>query len=348
MTNIITTIGPASLNNSTLAYFATHGVKIARLNFSHGTSQWHIEAGKMCKEHGLELMFDLAGPKVLLGQLANDTTVANNEEIAIEQQKECQTYPYEAQVGGAQMRVFPCQFAMNEFVSVGTDVLVNDGYMEWKVRSIQGDRVVAHVEFGGVVKSNKGVNLPGTKLDIHFLVDRDLELIAACLPALQPAWIAPSFVKTVEDLHTLKAFIEEVKQKNNMPANYQPKICTKIEMHEAVEPESLEKITQESDMLMVARGDLALETKPAHLMVPFLQDAIVNSARKQGKLVIIATQMMESMIESPVPTRAEISDLYRAIHINKADFVMLSAESAVGKFPEKCVNIMYSLAKMGE
>jgi len=345
MTSIITTIGPASLQSSVLEFFASHGVKIARLNFSHGTAAWHTEAGHLCRSYGFDLMLDLAGPKVLLGSLTADSEITTGEEIIIEEQVATKEYPYEENINGKTMRVFPCQFPLYQYIEgAGATILINDGYLRLTAISKENERVVAKVDFGGVVKSNKGVNLPGTKLDIHFLVDRDLELLRDCLPALLPEWVAPSFVKSTEDLETLKAYILKLKEEFSLPADYMPKICTKLEMSEVVTDEELPKVIDASDMVMVARGDLALETTPAHIETPFLQEKIVALAHSKNKPVVVATQILESMISSPVPTRAEVSDLYRAIHINKAEFVMLSGETAAGKFPEKCVEVMYNMA----
>jgi len=344
MTSIITTIGPASLNTAVLQHFATHSVRIARLNFSHNTADWHIRAGKICKEHGLDLMLDLAGPKVLLGTLAGDTAIATDQEIAIEEQSPDRTYPYEAIIDGARIQVFPCQFPIDNYLkNPQAPILINDGTIQLQFQYITNKRVIAHVQFGGVMKSNKGINLPGTEIAIDFLVERDTRLLSACLPALLPHWIAPSFVKSASDLHTLKTFLQKIHAQAGLPDTYQPRICTKIEMSEAVQADALDDIIAESDMVMVARGDLGMETQPTHIQVPFLQDRIVQAAHAADIEVVVATQMLESMVGSPVPNRAEMSDVYRAVHINKAQYIMLSAESAIGQFPMQCVQYMHDI-----
>lgn len=150
--------------------------------------------------------------------------------------------------------------------------------------------------------------------------------------------MAASFVKTVDDIHRLKKAIQNSLSNAN---NYYPKIIAKIEMAEAIEPTNISNIINESDMIMIARGDLALETTPVHIRVPFIQADLVRRCQKQNKPFIIATQILESMITCPVPTRAEISDLYRDVVLDKANYVMLSSEAAVGKYPKECVTIMH-------
>jgi pyruvate kinase len=336
MTKIVTTIGPASFNPETLEFYKSHGVAIARLNFSHGSIEKHIEMAETCRSYGFEILVDTAGPKVLLGTLSANVTVETGTTVLFEFQDTTKVYPYD--LDG--VTVLPCQFKMQDFVKEGATILIDDGKLSLTAKIIDEHGVTAHMDFGGYIKSNKGVNLPGTDVNINFLVDRDLELISAVVPAVKPEWIAPSFVKTVEDLNTLTSYLEGLEGVGN-DDGYMPKICTKIEMDEAIT--NFDAILGLSDMIMIARGDLAIETTPAHIMVPELQDMMAEKCQKAGKPFIVATQILESMMESPVPTRAEVSDLYRAIKYNKADYVMLSGESAAGAFPKECVDLMYTM-----
>ena len=344
MTKIVATIGPASQDLATLTFFRQHSVQIARLNFSHNSAEWHIETGRKCRAVGFELMVDLAGPKILLGFLSTDKTMINTgDTIIIEKQNPNHTYPYLQQ----DLQVLPCQFHIEEFVKPGQPILIDDGKISCEVTKVSDQRVYCRVNHGGVVKSNKGVNMPLSDIEIDFLVDRDRDFLSQVLPAIRPEYVAPSFVKTIKDLEKLKAFIQEILKQQQIN-DYFPKVCTKIEMGEAVKPENLEAIIQASDMIMIARGDLALETLPNHIKVPFYQEKIKRLCQKHKKPFIVATQILETMTDNPVPTRAEMSDLYRAVCLDNADFVMLSGESAGGKFPTKCVQIMHDMIHLSK
>lgn len=333
-TKIITTIGPASANNEVLSFFKDHRVTISRLNFSHGTVESHSTMANLCKQYGFEIMIDTAGPKVLLGALSQPIEIIKGSTIILEFTKTDAVYPFANNEG---VTILPCQFKIHEFVKIGATILIDDGKVNLEVVSVNSDFVTTIVVAGGVIKSNKGVNLPGSSVNIPFLVERDLSMIADCLPIIKPEWIALSFVKNNADLITYNNFVDEIVSKNNL-GNYKPKICVKIEMAEAIE--NFEELLSNCDMIMIARGDLAVETSPAHVMVPVLQDNIVKACQEAGKPFIVATQMLESMMSAPVPTRAEVSDIYRAVKYNEADYIMLSGETAAGSFPIESVSIM--------
>ncbi len=349
MTKIITTIGPASDNEEMLSFFVKNKVEIARLNFSHNTPQWHIETGKKARNKGLKLMLDLAGPKVLLGNLKLESELETGKEVIIEKENPERDYPdWERSKEDKQTMVLPTYLDFYDYVNIDSIILIDDGKVQLKVKEKKDNRLLCDVIFGGKVKSHKGINLPKTKLNIDFLVDRDKDFLKIVLPELKPEFVAPSFVKTVDDLNLLKVFIEKILKDNNIN-DYFPKICTKLEMSEAVENDiNLINIIDNSDMLMIARGDLALETNPLHIKVPFLQDKIIDFCRKKDKPFVVATQILESMFISPVPLRSEISDLYRATKINKANYIMLSGETAAGKFPKKCVELMSQMIDLAE
>lgn len=339
MTKIITTIGPASQEEEVLNFFKEHSVAITRLNFSHNSPQWHIEVGKKCRQAGFILMADLAGPKILLGSLrVEKTTIKTKEQIVIETQDPKHEYPYHEEG----RMVLPCQFHIEKFVKAGQPILIDDGKIQCVVAQVEGNKVICDVQHGGLVKSNKGVNLPLSSIDIDFLVERDRRFLSEIVPVIRPEYVAPSFVKTKADLDKLKNFLQSILAEHNI-TDYYPKICTKVEMGEAVESDNLRDIVEHSDMIMIARGDLALETLPNHIKVPFYQAKIKLLCKQTNTPFVVATQMLETMCESPVPTRAEMSDLYRAVVIDQADYVMLSGETAVGQFPTKCVELMHDM-----
>lgn len=341
-TKIIATIGPSSNSPETLAFFKNHGVEYARLNFSHGTAQWHRETAAECRAHGLKIMFDLAGPKVLLGELAHTLEIARGQDIMLEFVQNEQVYPYPTYNGGKETMVLPCQFMINEFVREGDSIYIDDGKVKLTVTAIKNNQVQCTVVNGGVVKSNKGVNIPGCDPNIDFIVDRDRHLLAELFADVKPDMIAVSFVRYAADLVTIEEYLTELLRVHNI-SDYFPAICSKIEQQQAVMGENFRGILEKSDVIMIARGDLALETEPINLTVPFYQKQLVDICKTNQTPVIIATQILESMMTSKVPTRAEVSDLYRAVVEDKADYIMLSGESAAGPFPHESVELMYNM-----
>ncbi len=335
-TTIITTIGPSCLNDTTLSFFKNHSVEYARLNFSHSSSQWHIDAGKQCRENGLKLLMDLGGPKIRLGVLQEDTKIENGAKIALEHTKES-SYPYKLKSG---VTVLPVAVDLAPALAVGRQILVDDGKLDLVVDAIEGEHIFCTVRAGGVFRSRKGVNLPESSLAISFLTDRDKQMLRETLKDLQPDVIASSFVKTKADIDMIKDYIHQIIQEEGIDNSYFPLICAKLEQHELFVNGNLEEIIDASDILMIARGDLALEVTPAHVILPFLQERIIRACKKAGKPFVVATQILETMISTPVPTRAEVSDLYRAVVLDEADFIMLSGESAMGEYPIQCVQLM--------
>lgn len=344
-TKIITTIGPSSLNTETLAFFKNHSVEYARLNFSHSSSDWHFDAGKKCREAGLKLLIDLGGPKIRLGVLHGDTEIKNGEKVALELSKEGISYPFHLKTKEI---VLPVGVDIVPTMVEGCDILVDDGKLRLAVEKIKDGKVFCIVASGGVFKSRKGVNLPNSSLKITFLTDRDKSMIIDTLALLKPDMVACSFVKTTNDIDEMKAFLKKVIAEQNIDSSYFPKICCKLEQHELFVGNNLEDIVQACDLVMIARGDLALEVTPPHLILPFLQEKIERVCVKFNKPFVVATQILESMIECPVPTRAEVSDLYRAVILDKANYVMLSGESAMGQYPIQCVELMHDMITKGE
>lgn len=347
MTRIITTIGPSSQDIGTLLYFAEHKVEYARLNYSHNVPEWHIEIGKKARQAGLKLLADLSGPKIRLGDIEHDLDIQDGQNVIFEKQLPEKSYPYWEKLEDFEAPVLPTNIDLSEFLKVDKDILVDDGKLHLICKKVSGERVQAQVIFGGKVKTHKGINLPGTDVRIPFLTERDKAFLRSTLDILRPEYVANSFVKTAQDVRNNKEFIRNLLNERGV-SDYFPKICTKVEMGEAVQPENLAQIIDESDMIMIARGDLALESHPLHTRVPFVQEEIKKLCNQKNKPFIVATQVLESMANSPVPTRAEVSDLYRAVVLDKANYVMLSGESASGEFPRKCVDLMETMILEGE
>ena len=345
MTKIVATIGPASSENEMLDYFAQNDVQIARLNCSHSDPETHLKIGRAAKESGLEVLMDLPGPKIRLGEVAEVVEIQSGQIIVLEMQKEEVPYPFRTAVLGEEAFVFPYHFPVHEFVEAGHPILVDDGKLELQVISVGADSVACRVIAGGKVKSRKGMNMPASRLEVNFLGERDKLFLTELMPVLRPEYIAASFVKTVDDIIALKSFLNDVLDESGIE-DYLPKLCAKLEMGEALEDGNLAGIISEVDLIMIARGDLALETQPAHIIVPFLQEKIKRECRRQNKPFVVATQMLESMIDVPVPTRAEVSDVYRSVVIDQADFIMCSGETAMGEFPKNCINVMSSIINL--
>jgi pyruvate kinase len=339
-TSIITTIGPASSNRETLSFFRDNSVTVARLNFSHGSPESHLESANLCRKAGLEIMVDLAGPKILLGEIQQPSTIFRGNRIILELQESNKTYPYTLD----NAEVFPCQFDIHNFVTSGISIYIDDGKIKLLVEKVEGDKVFCKIIAGGLVKSNKGVNIPEGQIEIDFLVERDRTYLEALINQIKPEIVALSFVKDSKQIIMVKEYLQSIISDND----YFPKICTKLELEKSVNKENFENVVDQSDMIMIARGDLALETEPVHILVPFYQKYITKYCKDVGVEVIIATQILESMITSPVPTRAEVSDLYRAVWIDEADYVMCSAETAIGSYAKECVELMSNMINEGQ
>ena len=343
-TKIIATIGPSSSSDKTLEFFATHGVEYARLNFSHGTSDWHKETAALCRKHGLKVLFDLAGPKILLGELHHTIEIARGNTIILEYAENEQVYPYPKYDKGRETMVLPCQFHIDQFVSKDAAIYIDDGKIKLSVTQIKDKKVYCEIINGGIVKSNKGINIPGSDPDLDFIVDRDRRLLADLFADVKPDMIAVSFVRYKDDLIVIEEYLKELLRVHGV-TDYYPLICSKIEQQQAVSGKYFKGILEKSDVIMIARGDLALETEPVHLMVPFYQKQLIDICKSNRTPVIVATQMLESMMSSQVPTRAEVSDLYRAVVVDKADYVMCSGETAAGQFPHEVIQLMHDMAK---
>lgn len=325
---IVATIGPATHEEASLKKAIQAGMNVARLNFSHGSHEDHLSVIKSIRKLSQELgapvtiLQDLQGPKVRVGKFENGSIeIKGGEKVVMTV----------AKVLG-KPGLIPSDFVeLAKSVKKDSKILLDDGLLEFRVLGVRGDEIDCEVIYGGILKDRKGMNLPGTLLAADCLTPKDLEDLQFGL-ANKVDYVALSFVRHGKDIRKLREIIE-----GKNPAT---KICSKIEMIEAIE--NLEEIVQLSDAVMVARGDLAVEIGQSHL--PGVQKRIIALANELNKPVITATQMLESMINNPRPTRAEITDVANAV-LDGSDAVMLSAESASGKYPFKAIRTMHEIIK---
>lgn len=323
-TRIVATVGPTSESKETLYALAKAGVNVFRLNFSHGSHADHLQRltniREINEEHGLNLAIlqDLQGPKIRIG------LVAEKDGVLIEPGKKLILSNTEV-LGTAEKVSTPYDGMYND-VKIGDRVLMDDGKLEVLVTGIDGSDVITEVIYGGYLKSKKGVNLPNTKVSMPSVTPKDWEDLDFGLEN-NVEWIALSFVRTAEEITKVKEYIAN-KGKH-------ARVVAKIEKPEAIL--NIDEIIEATDAIMVARGDLGVEL-PAE-EVPMIQKMIVEKCNRAGKPVIVATQMLESMIESPRATRAELNDVANSV-LDGADAVMLSAETASGKYPILAVESM--------
>jgi pyruvate kinase len=324
-TKIVATLGPASDGNERLARLVEAGMDGVRLNFSHGTREEHGERARRVREtqadagRPLALIADLQGPKLRIGELDGPVDLEVGEEVVV---------AGEDSAHGDDLPVAPS--VLGSVLQPDHDVLVDDGLVRLRVESVDGNRARCRVVTGGVVEPHKGVNVPGVPLPVPSLTAKDLADLEFAL-GLEVDYVAQSFVRSRADVAALRAKIEA--------AGSQAWIIAKIELKEAVE--SLYEILDEADAVMIARGDLGVEIGAAE--VPLLQKRIILGALERGKPAITATQMLETMIHRPEPTRAEASDVANAI-LDGTSAVMLSAETAIGEYPIEAVETMAEIA----
>ena len=331
-TKIVATIGPATASKEMLSKIIDAGVNVCRINFSHGTHQDHQEVieniRQINKEKGLftAILADLQGPKIRVGEIKdNGAVLKSGKEITITTKK-C--------VGDAS-KVYISYQNFPKDVAAGEFILLDDGKLKLEVKSSnKKDEVIAVVLHGGVLSSNKGVNLPNTKISLPCLTPKDLKDLAFALQ-MKVAWIGLSFVRNAADIDELKTLIKKAKSN--------AKVIAKIEKPEAII--NLKGIIKASDAIMIARGDLGVEVPMEKL--PPLQKQIIKRCIQNAKPVIVATQMMESMMTNPSPSRAEITDVANAV-LDGADCVMLSGETSVGHHPERVVNAMNKIIAEAE
>jgi pyruvate kinase len=328
-TKIVATLGPATSGLEQIAALVDAGMDAARLNFSHGKHDEHRELARRVREAGsrngtrLALIADLQGPKLRVGELTQPIRLAPEEEI---------TVVAEEAARNGDLPISPA--AIGEVLAPGHEVLIEDGRIRLRVLSVVEGRALCEVVTGGLVASHKGVNVPGVPVPIPSLTRKDVDDLELALE-LGADYIALSFVRSAADVRDLRQLIEQA----GSPA----RIIAKIEKAEAVD--ALDDVLEETDAVMVARGDLGVEIGVAS--VPLLQKQIIVRALERGKPVITATQMLESMIHASEPTRAEASDVANAI-LDGTSAVMLSGETAVGEYPIDSVSFMDRIARVIE
>ena len=322
-TKIVATLGPSSSSKEVLTKMLAAGVDVVRMNFSHGTRQEHLKRASIVRDaaHALErtigVMCDLQGPKIRIGKFKSGKISLGKGD----------TFILDADCGlGDQERVGLDYRELTNDVRVGDVLLLDDGRLVLDVRKIAGTEIVTDVRIGGELSNNKGINRQGGGLTAPALTDKDKEDIRTAVE-MKADFIAVSFPKSGADMSMARELVRA--------AGGQAMLIAKMERAEAVS--AMDDLLEASDGIMVARGDLAVEVGDA--AVPALQKKLIRAARVHSKLTITATQMMESMINSPVPTRAEVSDVANAV-LDGTDAVMLSAETATGKYPVETVEAM--------
>ncbi len=331
-TKIIATLGPASSHSPMIEELILSGANVFRLNFSFGTHDEHRQTIERIREacrhlqRPVGILLDLQGPKIRVGRLALDLETKKGDIIYLSD-KENDNGPH----------VIPTTYReISKDVQVGQTILMADGAITLKVLKVQQNlgRVECEVIQSGIIRTGKGINLPNTRISLPALTDKDKEDVLFGLEN-KVDYIALSFVRSAQDIRDLKEILQS--RSSDIP------IIAKIEKPEAVE--NILEILEYTDGVMIARGDLAVEISLEK--VPMVQKRIIELANQRGKITITATQMLESMIENPVPTRAEVSDVANAI-LDGTDAVMLSGETAYGKHPLHAVAIMKSIAKHTE
>lgn len=321
-TKIVATVGPASNSKDILRELIREGVDVVRLNFSHGTHDDHLKVVKSIRELNAELgttvslLQDLQGPKIRVQEVQPDTVLEKGQEFVITTK----------QLLGNNEIASTSYLMLPKDVKYGDTILVDDGKIELKVKEVREAEIVTEVVYGGPLKSRKGINLPYSKVSAPSLTEKDLEDLEFGIEH-NVDWIALSFVRKASDIQALREILE-AKQSCC-------RIVAKIEKPEALN--NIDDIIEATDGVMVARGDLGVEIWLEE--VPMVQKMLVEKCNRAGKPVIVATQMMESMIENPRPTRAETNDVANAV-MDGADALMLSAETAAGKYPIEVIRSM--------
>lgn len=330
-TKIVATVGPACSSPENLLELVKQGVDVFRLNFSHGTHEDHLKVinrlNDIMEKYDVPIgiLADLQGPKIRVGEIEGGKIELSKGDILTFVNTKCV---------GTKEQIYLSYQSFAEDVNVGEKVLVDDGKLELEVAEILGKTVKLKVLHGTNIASNKGVNLPDTKVSLPCLTEKDLIDLNFILT--QPVnWIALSFVRKASDILQLKEIID-----NN---SHYAKVIAKVEKPEAID--NIKEIVRHSDAVMVARGDLGVEVPMEKL--PGIQKDIIRRCLQKSKPVIVATQMMESMITNPSPSRAEITDVANAV-LDGADAVMLSGETSVGNHPDLVVKAMNKIIAEAE
>lgn len=331
-TKIICTIGPASSDRQTLKALMQAGMNVARLNFSHGTHAEHLEKINLIKEVRRELglhvaiMLDTKGPEIRTGNFEKG-------EVSLRQGQEFTLTTRE--VAGNETICSVSYKELPSDVKAGDRILIDDGLIALTVKKIKDHDIVCRVDNPGVVKNHKGINVPGVKINLPAVTEQDIEDIRFGVEN-EIDLLAASFIRKKEDVEDVRAALESCGGEDVF-------VISKIENKEGVE--NIAEIIEASDGIMVARGDLGVEIPVEE--VPIIQKRVIRRCNFEGKVVVTATQMLDSMIRNPRPTRAEVTDVANAI-LDGTDVIMLSGETASGKYPVEAVETMVEIARTAE
>ncbi len=331
-TKIVCTIGPASSSAEKIRALIEAGMNVARLNFSHGTHEEHAEVIQRIRTISAELdvpiaiLQDLQGPKIRVGVLPKEgVELVAGEQVIFT--------TGEASIGDKRLPV--TYDKLHEDVKAGERILLDDGLLSATVESVKGKDVICKVIDGGLLTSHKGVNFPETKLTVSAITDKDKDDLRFGV-GQRVDWVALSFVRSSKELFDLRYLIKQFEEELGAEHHQFPiRIIAKMEKPDAIK--NMEEIIEATDAIMVARGDLGIEMRAEE--VPLIQKRLIDACRVAAKPVIVATQMLDSMIRNPRPTRAEVSDIANAV-IDHTDAVMLSGETASGKYPVESVEMM--------
>lgn len=335
-TKIVATLGPATDSDAVLEKLVLAGMDVARLNFSHGTHEEHARRIQRIRDAArrlnvpIAILQDLQGPKIRVGKLPAPVALREGEVVSL--------YATEDTAPAGPAQVIPLDFPeLFESVKPGDRLLLDDGRLSLRVEETSPRSLAAQVVTGGMLGSNKGINLPGVHIRVASFTPKDkTDLVFGIEQGVDA--VALSFIRSAEDVRQVRGVIQRLVKGGRTPL-----LIAKLEKPEAIA--ELDAIMEIVDGVMVARGDLGVEMPPEQ--VPVLQKRIIQAANEHCKLVITATQMLESMIENPLPTRAEASDVANAI-FDGTDAVMLSGETAVGKYPVEAVTLMARIAREAE
>lgn len=334
-TKIVATLGPATDTPESIEKLIAAGVNVVRLNFSHGSPEEHAHRAKMVRDAAAKLgrtvgiLGDLQGPKIRIDRFKEGKIELATGDI----------FFLDSDMGvndGDQNAVGLTYKTLPQEVHAGDELLLDDGRIVFLVKGVVGNRIECEVVNGGILSNNKGINRRNGGLSADALTEKDIQDIKTAA-AIEVDFLAVSFPRSAEDMHYARRLMNE--------AGGSAAMVSKLERAEVIHQPVLDEIIVASDVVMVARGDLGVEIGDAHL--PLTQKNIINRCRTLNRIVITATQMMETMIDNPIPTRAEVFDVANAV-IDGTDAVMLSGETAVGKHPYKVVEIMSEICEQAE
>lgn len=334
-TKIVATLGPATDTPESIEKLIAAGVNVVRLNFSHGSPEEHAHRAKMVRDAAAKLgrtvgiLGDLQGPKIRIDRFKEGKIELATGDI----------FFLDSDLGvndGDQTAVGLTYKTLPQEVHAGDELLLDDGRIVFLVKGVVGNRIECEVVNGGILSNNKGINRRNGGLSADALTEKDIQDIKTAA-AIEVDFLAVSFPRSAEDMHYARRLMKE--------AGGSAALVSKLERAEVISQPVLDDIITASDVVMVARGDLGVEIGDAHL--PLTQKNIINRCRTLNRIVITATQMMETMIDNPIPTRAEVFDVANAV-IDGTDAVMLSGETAVGKHPYKVVEIMSEICEEAE